>query len=97
MEFDPESRRVKLNGKEIYPDESQMAINHSPDGFNWGYEGSGPAQTALAILLEVTGNEKLSAELHQEFKRQYLARKYTAPVIVDIYRWVEDRINSKEE
>lgn len=24
--------------------------NHSPDGFNWGYGGSGPAQTALAIL-----------------------------------------------
>jgi hypothetical protein len=25
-------------------------VNHSPDGFEWGYAGSGPAQLALAIL-----------------------------------------------
>lgn len=24
--------------------------NHSPTGFEWGYNGSGPSQTALAIL-----------------------------------------------
>jgi hypothetical protein len=34
------------------PDWSQKIYNHSPDGFNWGYYGSGPAQLALAILLE---------------------------------------------
>lgn len=27
-------------------------LNHSPDGFNWGYMGSGPSQLAFAILLE---------------------------------------------
>jgi hypothetical protein len=27
--------------------------NHSPDGFEWGYGGSGPAQLALAILADV--------------------------------------------
>jgi len=26
--------------------------NHSPDGFEWGYQGSGPAQLALAILAD---------------------------------------------
>jgi hypothetical protein len=26
--------------------------NHSPNGFEWGYEGSGPAQLALAILAD---------------------------------------------
>lgn len=26
--------------------------NHSPTGFGWGYNGSGPAQTALAILAD---------------------------------------------
>ena len=25
---------------------------HSPDGFQWGYGGSGPAETALCILLD---------------------------------------------
>jgi hypothetical protein len=29
--------------------------NHSPDGFEWGYGGSGPAQLALAILADVLG------------------------------------------
>src|SRR5262245_55620958 len=31
---------------------SQAVFNHSPDGFAWGYGGSGPAQLALAILLD---------------------------------------------
>jgi len=34
------------------PKPSQMLYNHSPDGFEWGYAGSGPAQLALAILLD---------------------------------------------
>src|SRR5215813_14027095 len=29
--------------------------NHSPDGFEWGYAGSGPAQLALAILADALG------------------------------------------
>lgn len=29
--------------------------NHSPDGFEWGYGGSGPAQLALAILADCNG------------------------------------------
>lgn len=33
----------------------QEIRNHSPDGFNWGYAGSGPAQLALAILADCLG------------------------------------------
>lgn len=29
---------------------------HSPDGFSWGYEGSGPAELALAIITDVIHN-----------------------------------------
>lgn len=47
---------------------------HSPTGFEWGYEGSGPADLALAILLAVTGNEKLADRLYQQFKRDVIAR-----------------------
>ena len=32
-------------------EESLKLRNHSPDGFSWGYNGSGPSQLALAILL----------------------------------------------
>lgn len=49
------TRTVWLDGKMLLPDRSQKIINHSPDGFNWGYAGSGPAQLALAVMLELTG------------------------------------------
>lgn len=41
--------------------------NHSPDGFSWGYSGSGPSQLALGILLEET--DQANAEhLYMDFK-----------------------------
>lgn len=48
------SRRVWLDGEELDPGPSQKVRNHSPDGFNWGYGGSGPAQLALAIMLKIS-------------------------------------------
>jgi hypothetical protein len=47
--------------------------NHSPTGFEMGYGGSGPAQTALAILSEATGNDQLAIALHQKFKWKFVA------------------------
>jgi hypothetical protein len=46
------SRIISVNGKPLSPRASPAVWNHSPDGFNWGYGGSGPARLALAILLE---------------------------------------------
>jgi len=60
--------------KVLSPLESQGIINHSPDGFNWGYGGSGPAQLALALLLQVTGNRSLSIRLYQDFKWCVIAK-----------------------
>lgn len=48
--------------------------DHSPDGFEWGYHGSGPAQLALAILHHVTQCPHLSIELHQSFKRDVISK-----------------------
>lgn len=42
--------------------------NHSPTGFEWGYPGSGPAQLALAILVDVFGYNKDVENHYQEFK-----------------------------
>lgn len=56
------------------PDVSLRVRNHSPDGFNWGYCGSGPAQLALALLLDVLGSVNLATDHYQEFKRQVVAR-----------------------
>ena len=60
--------------RELRPDRSHAVKNHSPDGFNWGYAGSGPAQLALAILLEVTDDEATALAHYQDFKVEVIAR-----------------------
>jgi len=66
------TRQVWLNGELLNPRKSQKIINHSPDGFNWGYGGSGPAQLALSILLEITSEEK-AIQMYQDFKWSVIA------------------------
>lgn len=46
---------------------------HSPDGFNWGYGGSGPADTALSILYDYTQDMSESLALYQELKNDFIA------------------------
>lgn len=65
---------VEVNGKELRPDASQRVWNHSPDGFEWGYCGSGPAQLALALLLHEYGDRWLALDLYQEFKADVVAK-----------------------
>lgn len=52
---------------------SRALRDHSPDGFGWGYSGSGPAQLALAILLDATGNKDMALERYQAFKDAFVA------------------------
>ena len=51
---------------------SQKVWNHST-GLNWGYNGSGPAQLALAILLDFTDDAEVATSYHQEFKREVVS------------------------
>lgn len=67
------SRRVWLDGIELLPGPSQKVWNHSPDGFNWGYGGSGPAQLALAIVLKITRDKSVATMIHQTFKWSVVA------------------------
>lgn len=53
---------------------SQGIINHSPDGFSWGYGGSGPAQLALGLLLDVTGDRGIATRFYQDFKWEVVAK-----------------------
>lgn len=66
------TRMVWINGEHLSPEASQKIRNHSPDGFNWGYSGSGPSQLALAILLYCT-DESSAQKFYQQFKFQYVA------------------------
>jgi hypothetical protein len=64
---------VTKDGQELSPKASQKLINHSPDGFNWSYGGSGPAQLALALLLDVTGDPEVAKQHYQNFKWRFVA------------------------
>ena len=64
-----DTREVHMNGKKLHPSKSQKVHNHSPDGFNWGYEGSGPAQLALSIMLELFDRVHALAR-YQSFKQR---------------------------
>lgn len=61
----------------LSPKESQSLRNHSPDGFEFGYAGSGPAQLALAILLDWVRTRELpdsvALEHYQGFKHELIA------------------------
>lgn len=48
-------------------------FNHSPDGYEWGYGGSGPAQLALAILADALKKDDMAITLHQHFKNHIVA------------------------
>lgn len=63
--------------------------NHSPDGFQWGYGGSGPAQLALALLADATGDDAFAVRHRHDFKFAIIAMlpaawKMTAH---DIRKW----------
>ena len=68
---------VDENGRR-YLDPRFDLRTHSPDGFSWGYHGSGCAQLALAILADAIGDERAIANYHM-FKGRVVAN------------WPEDR------
>jgi hypothetical protein len=45
----------------------------SPAGFEWTYEGNGPAQLALALLADHLGDDARALALYQPFMRAVVA------------------------
>jgi hypothetical protein len=85
-----ETKQVWLNGEHLNPVPSQKVWNYSPDGFNWGYGGSRPAQLALAILLKFYPKEE-AVLLHQTFKGDHIAKlpKANFDVEINLESWRE--------
>jgi hypothetical protein len=48
--------------------------NKSPTGFAWGYNGSGPAQLAIAILADHLRNDESALRFFQDFKCTVIGR-----------------------
>ena len=73
--------------------EEGRIINHSPDGFAWGYGGSGPADLALNILAIFIGQAE-AVKYYQDFKWDFIATlPYEGGVIKreDILQWIKGR------
>jgi len=48
--------------------------SHSPDGFEWGYGGSGPAQLALALLADHTQDDEAALRCYRAFKDEVVSK-----------------------
>lgn len=83
--------RLWVNAREISPVHSWKLRNHSPYGFDWGYAGSGAAQTALAMCLYIYQNEEIAKAVYQDFKFQIVARwpqvNFHKEVNVENFTW----------
>jgi hypothetical protein len=79
---------LKREGGKVYTNVPHAVVRHSPDGYEWGYGGSGPADLALNIVeavLNLIGFKgrrltlskgscwDMTQALHQDFKRGFLA------------------------
>ena len=89
---DPTTREVHVDGVRLDPQPSQKVWNHSPDGFAWGYAGSGPAQLALALLLHGGLDHRKAVYFHQRLKFDLVASlPFDQPFLVDfdLAGWIE--------
>jgi hypothetical protein len=73
IDVDRTITRVRSDGKTEDLDLRLDLANHSPTGFCWGYGGSGPAQTALAILADYFEDDQTALRLYQQFKSLVIA------------------------
>lgn len=86
---------VTVAGKLLDPFPSQAVRNHSPTGFAWGYGGSGPAQLALAILMDRGVPPRIAERFYQAFKWDCISRlpgkKFRLPIAV-VDSWIQDNV-----
>jgi hypothetical protein len=73
------------------------AVRHSPDGFNWGYRGSGPSDLARSVLMECLGEDP--PQLYHAFKEHFIAPlQQDAAWQIDeaaIRQWLDSRTDAQ--
>lgn len=87
------NREVYIDDRFLDPGYSMEIRKHSPDGFAWGYGGSGPAQLALALLLDFT-TEEFAVKHYQDFKWDVVAKLHQKDFEIEesvITDWVNKR------
>jgi hypothetical protein len=62
---------VTVDGRPLDPRYDLKRL--SPTGFEWTYEGNGPAQLALALLADHLGDDAKALALYQRFMQTVVA------------------------
>jgi len=97
---DVKTSEVWIDGKPLEPSKSLALENKSPSGLSWGYYGSGPAQLALAILLEFY-DQATALRLYQQFKVDIIAAQDIDKDLVlpveTVKQWVSEQNSNEEE
>jgi len=62
---------VTVDGKPLAPRHDLRRL--SATGFEWTYEGAGPAQLALALLADHLGDDRQALALYEPFMRKLIA------------------------
>ncbi len=65
--------RVLVYGRPGNPTPLKHLVRHSPDGFEWGYGGSGPADLARSIVGDVMGRPDPPPAIYQRVKAALVA------------------------
>jgi hypothetical protein len=72
----------------LTPDEGQKYHNHSPDGFNHGYSGSGPAQLAISVMIAVYGKPVIGSYHYQHLKDAVIAKMPQDQPCIAAWQWI---------
>lgn len=75
-------------------------MRHSPGGFEWGYGGSGPADLALAILADATGDLRYALAQYQQFKREMVTRMAREGWVLhrqEVQDWIRTHPTAEQE
>jgi hypothetical protein len=62
---------VTVDGRPLPPRYDLKKL--SPAGFEWTYEGAGPAQLAIALLADHLGDDQKALQHHEAFMREVIA------------------------
>lgn len=71
----------------------EHVVRHSPSGFNWGYVGAGPCDTALSLFIDAMGDASVCPACQGTERVVYVTREglsVAEPFDADRHTWSKD-------
>ena len=94
----PDIKCYRINGRAIVEGVEHNIMQHSPDGFEWGFGGSGPAELALNILSQYLSLDD-AQKYHQNFKWQFITPIPEAGGVIkrdEIISWIVHQLRMEK-